>query len=566
MTRAAFSTLLCCLVATTASADTYPRQPAVDAWHYVFRLELSDTSPEITATATVDVRFTRAGTGGVVLDLASPADGKGMTVTGATVEGRPIVYRHEHNRLTLTAPGPVAVDDHVRFTIAYHGVPANGLRLIQNKYGEWSAFSENWPNRAREWLPMIDHPYDKATSEFIVTAPARYQVVANGLLQSTTDLGDGRRVTHWKQSVPIASWLNAIGVEQFAVHYAGRVDGIELSSWVPHQDRDLATVYFEGPARKALAFYGEHVGPYAYEKLANVAAAGIRGGTEHASAIFYGEDGVRNEPATSLVAHEIAHQWFGNAVTERDWDDVWLSEGFATYFTHLFIEHTQGRDDLAAGLQRDRNTVFAFERDNPGLAIVHDNLSDMSKVLNRLVYQKAGWVLHMLRQQIGIEAFWSGIRDYYRTFRDRNASSADFERVMETASAQDLTWFFRQWLHRAASPVIRGTWRYDPAAKQIVVSLRQTQSGDPYRLLIDIGVTEAVSPRSAPDPRPGVAAPSALERTRVERLTLTQRDQTFTIAADAAPLDLTLDPNTTTLMDGALAAAPSSTGAPKEQP
>jgi aminopeptidase N len=500
-----------------------------------------------------------------VLDLATPADGKGMTVTAVTVDGRPVAYRHEHNRLSLTAPAPVAVDDHVRFTIAYHGVPANGLRLIRNKYGEWSAFSENWPNRAREWLPMIDHPYDKATSEFIVTAPARYQVVANGLLRSTTDLGDGRRVTHWKQGVPIASWLNAVGVEQFAVHYAGRVDGIELSSWVAHQDRDLATVYFEGPARKALAFYGEHVGPYAYEKLANVAAAGIRGGTEHASAIFYGEDGVRDEPATSLVAHEIAHQWFGNAVTERDWDDVWLSEGFATYFTHLFIEHTQGRDAMAAGLQRDRNTVFAFERDKPGLAIVHDNLSDMSKVLNRLVYQKAGWVLHMLRQQIGIEAFWSGIRDYYRTFRDRNASSADFERVMETSSGQDLTWFFRQWLHRAASPVIRGTWRYNPAAKQIVVSLRQTQSGDPYRLLIDIGVTETVAPASAPSPQPGVAAPTALERMRIERLTLTEREQTFTIAADIAPLGVTLDPNTTSLMDGALTAA-SATGASKERP
>ena len=98
----------------------------------------------------------------------------------------------------------------------------------QNKYGEWSTFSENWPNRAREWLPMIDHPYDKATSEFIVTAPAKYQVVANGLLQETRDLGDGRRLTHWKQAVPIASWLNAIGIEQFDVHYAGRVKRVEL--------------------------------------------------------------------------------------------------------------------------------------------------------------------------------------------------------------------------------------------------------------------------------------------------------------------------------------------------
>ena len=263
---------------------------------------------------------------------------------------------------------PSKANQHRTFTVAYHGAPANGLRLIQNKNSEWSAFSENWPNRAREWLPMIDHPYDKATSEFVVTAPAKYQVVANGLLQEVIDLGDGRRVTHWKQSVPIASWLNAIGVEQFYVHYAGTVKGVELSTWVAHQDKDAGTIYFEGPARQALEFYSEHVGPYSYEKLANVAAAGINGGTEHASAIFYGERGIRPAPAFGLVAHEIAHQWFGDSVTERDWDDVWLSEGFATYFTHLCEEHYLGREVMVAGLKRDVTTILAAEKANAGHA------------------------------------------------------------------------------------------------------------------------------------------------------------------------------------------------------
>jgi aminopeptidase N len=114
-----------------------------------------------------------------------------------------------------------------------------------------------------------------------------------------------------KQSVPIASWLNALGVEQFAVFHAGTVQGVELQTWVAHQDADAGRVYFEQPARRAMDFYSEHVGPYPYEKLANVAAAGLGGGTEHASAIFYGERDVRAAPATGLVAHEIAHQWFG---------------------------------------------------------------------------------------------------------------------------------------------------------------------------------------------------------------------------------------------------------------
>jgi len=535
--------------AAVASADSYPRQPGVDAWHYVFRLELSDANPEIAGEATVDLLVRRDGVTDAALDLASAANGKGMTVTAVSSSGRPVTYVHKGNRLTMTLPAAAKSGQHLVFTISYHGAPANGLRLIQNKYGEWSAFSENWPNRAREWLPMIDHPYDKATSEFIVTAPSKYQVVANGLLQEVRDLGNGSRLTHWKESVPIASWLNAIGVEQFDVHYAGRVKDVELSTWVAHQDRDAGRIYFEGPARQALDFYSEHVGPYSYEKLANVAAAGINGGTEHASAIFYGERGIRAQPATGLVAHEVAHQWFGNSVTESDWDDVWLSEGFATYFTHLFTENYAGRDAMVEGLKRDKNTVFTFEKANPTLAVVHDNLSDMSKVLDRLVYQKGGWVLHMLRGQIGTDTFWAGIREYYRTYRNSSATTADLARVMEQASGQDLAWFFKQWLYRAGSPVIKGSWKYNAAAKQIEIELHQTQAGDPYRLPLDIGVTSAAPAPSPPAAGRRNAAPPVGPATRVERIELKDRDGAFTIASDSAPLSVQLDPNTWTLME-----------------
>ena len=179
---------------------------------------------------------------------------------------------------------------------------------------------------------MVDHPYDKATSEFLVTAPAHYQVVSNGLLQEERDLANGRRLTHWKQSVPIASWLNAIGVAEFASHHAGVVKGVPLESWVYPQDRERVASVLEAPARRSVEFYSERVGPFPFEKLANIQAASVNGGMELASAIFYGERSVLGGDVDSLVAHEVAHQWFGDSVTERDWDDVWLSEGFATYF------------------------------------------------------------------------------------------------------------------------------------------------------------------------------------------------------------------------------------------
>lgn len=514
------------------AADTYPRQSGVDALHYVFRLTLSDDTDEIVGDALVELRFLREGVPEVALDLTSVVAGKGMTVSEVRSRDAAVPFTHESNRLVMSLASPPHAGEIRTFEVGYHGIPADGLRIGKNKYDERTFFSQNWPNLARQWLPMIDHPYDKATSEFVITAPAKYQVVANGLLQEETDLGDGRRLTHWKQSVPIASWLNALGMAQFASRHFGLVKGISLQTWVYHQDRDNGIVTFEEPARKAMEFYTDHIGPFAYEKLANVEAAGLRGGTEHASAIFYGETSVTNKPATGLVAHEIAHQWFGDSVTEKDWDDVWLSEGFATYFTLLCTEHYESRDAFIAGLKRSRETVFATEKKIPDVAIRHNNLADMKNVLNQLVYQKGGWTLHMLRGEMGTDKFWAGIREYYRRYRDSNASSDDFRKVMEESSGENLEWFFTQWLNRPGSPVVDGGWSYDSAAKKIRIELAQTQTGNPYRLPLELGIQET-----------GAAT------VRIEKIELTGRSQLFEIAAEKEPSSVMLDPKTWILMD-----------------
>jgi aminopeptidase N len=522
------------LTAPTAVADTYPRQPGVDALHYAFRVTLRDDSDEIAGEATADLRFVKDGVTEFALDLASAtAGGKGMTVSAVTVGETPVRFVHEKDRLRMTLDAAANVGERRQFTIRYQGVPASGLRIGPNKYNERTFFSLNWPDKARQWVPIIDHPYDKATSEFIITAPSKYQVVANGLLQEEIDLGDGRRKTHWKQSVPIASWLNAVGVAQFASHHAGVVRGIPLQTWVYHQDRDAGIATFEVPARRAIEFFSEFVGPYPYEKLANIQAAGLGGGAEHASAIFYGERSVTNRPATGLVAHEIAHQWFGDSVTEKDWDDIWLSEGFATYFALLYTEHYDGREAFVAGLKRARATALDAERRSPGLGVIHNNLSDTGSILRPqgVVYQKGGWVLHMLRGQIGTDKFWAGIREYYKRYRDSNATTDDLRRVMEETSGQDLSWFFRQWLKRAGSPVIEGTWHYDAAAKKIQIELTQKQTGEPFRLPLEVGVAQEGS-----------------ATLRVEKTELTLARQLFEIAADREPSAVTLDPNTWVLM------------------
>jgi aminopeptidase N len=511
-----------------ALADTYPRQPGVDAIHYVFRLTVTDESNEITGESTATLRAVAPGVTDVFLDLASPAQGKGMMVSAVTGSAGPLQYTHTADRLRVGLPAAPAPGQEFSITVRYRGVPADGLRLLDNIHGERTMFSESWPDRARQWLPTIDHPYDKATGEFIVTAPAHYQVVANGLLMEERDFAGGVRRTHWKQSVPIASWLYAVGIARFATHHYAVVRGVAQQAWVFPQDVDAGYKVFELTGRQAFEYFSDWIGPYSYEKLAHVEAAGISGGMESASAIMYGEKGVTGGRAP--VVHEVAHQWWGNAVTESDWDEVWLSEGFATYFAHLFTEQFSGRDAFVTEMKNDVPVILKTQGENPGARIVHRNLADMSKVLNLLVYKKGGWTLHMLRGIVGTETFWTGIREYYRRFRDRNATTADFRQVMEQASGQELSWFFDQWLNRPGLPSLSGHWRYDAAARQVDLELSQTQAEEPYRLPIDIGITQADG------------------EVRVERVDFSGRTGRFRLTADSEPASLALDPNTWVLM------------------
>jgi len=209
---------------------------------------------------------------------------------------------------------------------------------------------------------------------------------------------------------------------------------------------------------------------------------------------------------------------------------VWLSEGFATYFTHLFTEHTKGRDAFVKDLQDDIARILEEQKKFPGTPIVHRNLSNMQNVLNQLIYRKGGWTLHMLRGIVGTETFWSGIREYYRRYRDRNASTADFRQVMEEASNRPLAWFFDQWLNRPGIPTLSGYWRFDAGAREIEVEISQTQNEEVYRLPLEIGIGTSDGGQ------------------RIERVDLASRTGRFRLKSDVPPASVTLDPNTWVLI------------------
>jgi aminopeptidase N len=569
-------------VSVNSAADMYPRQPGIKILKYSFDVELGDESDELTVKDTIDVQLLADGVQGLDLDLcqlvttphgpdrlnpclvpqpraprgeqAPPAPsaaptsvGFGMTVTAVTAGDKQLEFHHENDRLHISFPVPIHAGQKLTIVVSYHGKPATGLFIGKNKHGDRVFFTDNWPNKARNWLATIDHISVKAPKTISVTAPRKYQVISNGLLKEQTDLPGDLRRTVWEESLPIPSWQFSLAVAQMSVNYFGHANDVQFSAWLFPQDREIGLKALDPLTESVFEFYSSHIGPYAYEKLAQVEAAGSGGATEPATTIFY-------YSGFGAAAHEMAHQWFGNAVTEADWDDVWLSEGFATYFNLLYTEHQQGRDAFLNGVRRSRKAAVDYAVAHPADTVVHNKLQNDSDVFSNStqIYQGGAMVLHTLRGVLGDEKFWAGIRLYSSRFRNTSATTDDFRHAMEDAchgsgncppDDEDLSWFFREWLNRGGILELKGSWHYDAQAKQLQVVLDQTQSQGLYRMPIEIGITVPSSATSQPEVTGSRAGQNRVPQTRIATMLIDQQHNVLNILVDVEPNDVQIDPN-----------------------
>ena len=513
----ALTLLLCFSFSSVFSRDNYPRSAALDAIHYRIHLDLKEAGDEITAETEILFEFRSDSVQSVPLDFMN------LTVDQVTENRRAAKFTHSDGKLNIALTGNYRRGDRCTLGIKYHGKPTDGLFIKQNKFGDRSAFADNWPNRARYWFPAIDHPYDKATVEFFITAPARYDVVANGALMETTSQQNGAKLTHWSETTPIPTYCMVVGATEFSIINAGSWNGTRLLYYLYPKDRNNGIKDY-GRALQMIEFYSNLVGPYSYEKLALVESSTRFGGMENSSNIFFDENAFNgNGRFEGTVAHEIAHQWFGDAVTESDWHHLWLSEGFATYFGHLFFERADGRDKFVPLMLADKERYLGSYRNDPR-PIYDPAITDLFQLLNRNNYQKGGWVLHMLRHVMGDEKFFAGIRDYYRTYRDRTALTEDLQRVMEFHAGRPLDWFFKEWIYEPGYPIYDAAWRWDESAKEVRLRITQKQEKTTFRMPLDVEIKSGGT-------------------TRREVVQMNEREQTFTFKLNAKPQSLALDPD-----------------------
>lgn len=511
----------------------------IDRWkpqNYIVNITLNDQLSEITsATVRIDVRILKPTR---VIDL----DFGELTVDRVTQDSKELRFTHENGKLLVTLFDDAKLAELIPLTIDYHGKPKDGLILTKDKDGNPSAVGDNWPNRVHQWIPTLDHPSAKATVTFNITAPAALEVVANGQLDHFATSENGQKTWTYTEGRPIPPYCMIIAVGQFA-----KVTPLEravtpLSYYVPLSERVLALKGFS-PASSTLDFFTRTVAPYPYEKLALIVGATRFGGMENSSAIVFTSN-LFNRAASpigmsakfgvpvnnvNLIAHEIAHQWFGDSVTESTWSDLWLSEGFATYFAGLFLEREEGEDAFRVYMNNAALTVLAYEKKSlkPIFDRDTENLMDL---LNANNYQKGAWVLHMLRSQLGDDAFFRGIQNYYETHKHGTASTEELRAALEKASGKNLRPFFARWVYDSGHPQYELAY-YWLGKKELRLVLTQRQPGNPFVDPVPVTITTASAKREI------VLKP--VGKLLIERVPLRQKPMSIEVDPRDALLDET---------------------------
>ena len=529
---------LFCLSSSIAFATRVER--LIDAWqpkHYAVSLTLNDQLSEIVAAkARIDVAVLKKTS---VIDL----DFGDMKTIGVTVDAKRAEFTHRNGKLEIKLAEFANAGTNIVIEVVYQGKPKDGLILTKDKDGQPSVVGDNWPNRVHHWIPSLDHPSAKATVTFNITAAAREEVVANGKLENVQTTANGSRTWTYSTGAAIPPYCMIIAVGQFARLEPSARTPAPLVYYVPNSDRPVAMKGF-APSIPSLELFNELIAPYPYEKLAMIVGATQFGGMENSSAIVFPSSLFGPKPSAkisrrfdipngtvSVIAHEIAHQWFGDSVTESTWSDLWLSEGFATYFAGIFIQRYEGEAAFQQYMRGAADTVFSYEK-KKRMPIFDPDTEDLMALLNPNNYQKGAWVLHMLRSSLRDEAFFRGIRDYYHAHINGTAGTEDLRAALEKASGKDLKGFFRRWVYETGHPKYELSWEWQQK-RDLRLVLRQVHAGDAFL-----------------DPVPVLIRTEAGNREIL--LKPTGKELVETIQLSASPTGIEIDPRNTILKEAAV--------------
>ncbi|KAJ3055498.1 hypothetical protein HK102_011334, partial [Quaeritorhiza haematococci] len=385
----------------------------------------------------------------------------------------------------------------------------------------------------RYWLPCYDSPNDQATPEMVITVAKPYSVVSNGALAETKENADGTRTFHWKMEQPHSSYLITVAASEFNA-FRDMLGDLPVEYYVLKNVDEETARRFMGKTPKMIAFFNEVTGqPYPYPKYAQVCLPEFNGGMENTSATSMTDDALldrieaQERDMDGLVAHELAHQWFGDLMTCKDWSHLWLNEGFASYFDPLFAEHELGEDEFLLQMRSEQRGYYGADS-MYRRPIVEPRYENPTQMFDGMSYAKGACVLHALRGTVGDEAWWKGIKQYVATNKFRNVESDDLRKAFESATGKDLGWFFDQWVYKAGHPELKASWRYEPEDASVRLKVEQLQKLDDQTPMFRLPTTVEI-----------VAAPG---QSKTVPVVIDGPTHEFVIPVDAEPKAVLLDP------------------------
>lgn len=543
--RTGFGTVVFFLAALSSIAQVprpnFNRPQSFDAQHYIIRASFDRANKKVIGDTTVSLKPLSNDFATVELDAI---DLKFQSVN-LEPSGVDLKFNTVPGKVVVTLDKAYGKDELVTIRLKYTATPKKGVYFVEagrdgrgNEVRSAQVWTQGEPDEARHWFPSFDFPSDKATTEQFITAEKGETVIGNGELIEKIQNADGGETWHYRMPVPLPVYLVSFVVGKY-VKLEERYKNIPLGYYIyPGREQTARNAYSDTAAM--MKHFEEVTGvDFPYNKYDQTVVAGFEfGGMENITAttmadsfIFLADTEFGRGEVLDLVSHELAHSWFGNLVTCRNWAELWLNEGFATYLEAVYREHKYGREDYLRKVRTDAGEFIIDDTLNrkrhPLYNLRADKVSELFDNAST-TYHKGGAVLHTLREQIGTQAFWRGVNIYLNRHKFGSVESADLRKAMEESSGQDLGWFFDQWVYSGGLPKLTIRQIYNARAKTLTIVTVQTHKPDAitpavFRLPLQIAIDNSGTGK-------------------VEKLEITKRRQVFTFKVTAKPTGLVVDP------------------------
>jgi len=415
-----------------------------------------------------------------VIDL----DAEDMVIGRVRMNGKDIQFIQDGEFVHLDLDKAIGWQDTVDIQLDYTAKPLKGLFFIapDDTYPEkhWQAWTQGEEMDNHHWVPMYDYPNDRATFECILTVDKKYTAVSNGELLAKVDNQDGTRTWHWRENFPMVGYLISFVIGEY-VQVEDTCNGVPVNYWVYAENRHEAMRSF-GKTPDMMKFFNEKTGvDYPYEKYDQVIVEDFMFGgmenitlTHNTDRTMYDEFAVPDHSSDGLVAHELAHQWYGDLLTTRNWANIWLNEGFATFFSRKYREHDLGYDE-GEYIRLGETRGYMAQDKRLRRPTVYHYFYDPMELFNSHVYAKGSLILNMIHDHLGDDGFWRAIQHYTRTYQYDNVETADLKRAIEETTGQNMEWFFKQWLYEPGYPEYKVSWTYNSRNATVKLHVQQTQ-------------------------------------------------------------------------------------------